>query len=142
MTQWMDGWMQGRRPRGTGDGHPKVLGGDGPCNKSVTFKFNLLLSLIMHTFSSGYLISIRSLSMPFARLVAGDPLTVGCLVTHFVAPSCLLCHRHLMPKRSSSVDLYTSTMNQLIDTTLPLRELKTRCRPLAVWFDSECHQIR
>jgi len=39
-------------------------------------------------------------------------------------------------------DLYTSTMNQLIDTMLPLRELKTRCRPLAVWFDSDCHQIR
>ncbi len=39
-------------------------------------------------------------------------------------------------------DLYTSTMNQLIDTMLPLRELKTRCRPLAVWFDSDCQQIR
>src|SRR6218665_2720137 len=52
-------------------------------NKSVTFKFNLLLSLIMHTFSSGYLISIRSLSTPFARLVAGDPLTVGCFFDGF-----------------------------------------------------------
>ena len=39
-------------------------------------------------------------------------------------------------------DLYTSTMNQLIDTMLPLREVKTRCRPLAVWFDRDCHQIR
>src|SRR6218665_2956117 len=112
-------------------------------NKSVTFKFNLLLSLIMHTFSSGYLISIRSLSTPFARLVAGVPLTVGCLVTHFVAPSCLLRQRHLMPKTVDELfDLYTSTMTQLIDTMLPLRELKTRCRPLAVWFDSDCQQIR
>jgi len=28
---------------------------------------------------------------------AGDPLSVECLLTHFVAPSCRLRHRHLMP---------------------------------------------
>src|SRR6218665_2188814 len=76
-------------------------------NKSVTSKFNLLLSLTMHAFSFGYLISIRSLSTPFARLVAGDPLTVGSLVTHFVAPSCLLRHQHLIPKRSTSSSIST-----------------------------------
>src|SRR6218665_2864498 len=76
-------------------------------NKFVTSKFNVLLSLIMHTFSYGYLLSIRSLSTPFARLVAGDPLTVGCLVTHFGAPSCLHRHQYLMPKWSTSSSIST-----------------------------------
>src|ERR1043165_9050796 len=43
---------------------------------------------------------------------------------------------------SQLFDLYSSTMDQLLDTILPLRNVKTRVRSLAVWFDRECHQLR
>ena len=39
-------------------------------------------------------------------------------------------------------DLYTSTTTLLLDTMLPRRSVRTRLRPLAVWFDRECHQSR
>jgi len=39
-------------------------------------------------------------------------------------------------------DLYTSTTTLLLDTMLPRKCVKTRIRPLAVWFDGECHQLR
>lgn len=38
---------------------------------------------------------------------------------------------------SDLFDLYSYTMNELLGVILPLRKVKTRCRPLALWFDSE-----
>src|SRR6218665_10722 len=113
-------------------------------NKSVTSKFNLLLSLIMHTFTSGYLISIRSLSTPFARLVAAWRSLDRRMLSDALRSSQLSSSPSTLDAQTVDelFNLYTSTMNQVIDTMLPLRELKTRCRPLAVWFDSDCNQIR
>src|SRR6218665_3601557 len=39
-------------------------------------------------------------------------------------------------------DLYSNTMSELLDKLLPSCKIKTRVRPLAVWFDGECHQLR
>ena len=39
-------------------------------------------------------------------------------------------------------DLYTSTVTSLLDTMLPRRKVWTRLRPLAVWFDADCHRLR
>ena len=39
-------------------------------------------------------------------------------------------------------DLYTSTVTSLLDTILPRRKVWTRLRPLAVWFDADCHRLR
>src|SRR6218665_2935234 len=113
-------------------------------NKSVTFKFNLLLSLIMHTFSSGYLISIRSLFTPFATKSCGWRSLDRRMLSDALRCSQLSSSPSTLDAQTVDelFDLYTSTMNQLIDTMLPLRELKTRCQPLAVWFDSDCHRIR
>src|SRR6218665_2509817 len=39
-------------------------------------------------------------------------------------------------------DLYSNTMSDLLDKLLPPRKIKTRVRPLAVWFGGECRQLR
>ena len=39
-------------------------------------------------------------------------------------------------------DLYTSTVTNLLDAMLPRRKVWTRQRPLAVWYDADCHRLR
>jgi len=39
-------------------------------------------------------------------------------------------------------DLYTSTVTNILDNMLPRRKVWTRIRPLAVWFDADCHRLR
>jgi Reverse transcriptase (RNA-dependent DNA polymerase) len=39
-------------------------------------------------------------------------------------------------------DLYNSTVTRLLDTMLPRRKVWSRNRPLAVWFDADCHKLR
>ena len=93
-------------------------------NKSVTSKFNLLLSLIMHTFSSGYLISIRSLSTPFVTLVAAWRSFDRRMLSDALRSSQLSSSPSTLDAQTVDqlFDLHTSAMNQLIDTMLPLRE--------------------
>src|SRR6218665_1888183 len=57
------------------------------------------------------------------------------------------------PLFSSSLDLYalsitqlferfSSTMNKILDEMPPARPAKSRIRPLTVWFDRDCYQLR
>jgi len=43
---------------------------------------------------------------------------------------------------SQLFDLFSTTTTNLLDRMLPPRKVRTRHRPLAVWFDKECHQAR
>ena len=100
-------------------------------------------SLTTRSYNSSFLPSIFNLSTPFGCCGGGNPSILRLSALPSATPTSSRLVRLLMLSPVDQLfDLYTSTTTLLLDTMLPRRSVKTRLRPLAVWFDGECHQSR